>query len=106
VGGGGELSYQVRVFRVLLLSDDPTSIFLDLTRDASPAGKLYGICGLYLVDPNAFEQEQAKFEKSDETVTTFFGCEELTDQKVSALFREQILDGSLPQAFKRDASSD
>jgi hypothetical protein len=45
-----------------------------LVSDASPAGQLYGLCGLYFVDRNAFENAKQAFSHRAESVDQLVGC--------------------------------
>jgi hypothetical protein len=75
VGPGAELSDQVRAFRVLMRQPEAARIFRALFRDATHAGKLYALCGLYHHDRSYFTTARAAM-RPDESVMiqTQFGC--------------------------------
>ena len=75
VGYSGTLSDQVRAFRVLMARPNAGAIFNTLFRDATNAGKLYALCGLYHHDRTAFAAARAAmFPLASVRVRTQFGC--------------------------------
>jgi hypothetical protein len=48
--------------------------FKSLVENATIAGKLYGLSGLYFTDYESFKKHVEQFKKNDETVQTMSGC--------------------------------
>ena len=74
VGIGGWLSTNVVAFRVILSHRRAAELFPELYATATPAGKLYALCGLYFTDPAAFAREVPRMAADRSPVTTFNGC--------------------------------
>lgn len=74
VGYSGQVPQVVLALRALLKSDQGDAAFKQLLADATIAGKLYALCGLYYTDPGYFEQAVQPFRRSDKEVQTFMGC--------------------------------
>jgi len=56
VGFAGELSENVRAFRRIRSSPHARTLFVDLAREATVVGRLYGAIGLRALDTEAFDE--------------------------------------------------
>ncbi len=74
IGDGGDLSGQVAAYRIILKQPDAIAVFNHLLRKAQPAGKLYALCGLYLLDRPAFDRAVQPFRGDAGEVRIQFGC--------------------------------
>jgi hypothetical protein len=68
VGFAPVKSVQVQAFQVLLSQPDAITAFYDLLHRGYPAGKLYALCGIYLLDPSNYPKAERPFLDSDVTV--------------------------------------
>jgi len=75
VGYDGHLSRGVAAFRVVLADPSASVGFHALVADALPAGRLYGVAGLYFADPPAFDAALAQLTKTGGNVRRQQGCE-------------------------------
>jgi hypothetical protein len=75
VGEDGETPEVVVALRALLKSPQADAVFKQLLLDATTAGKLYALCGVYYTDPSFFEKVVQGFRQSSEEVQTFMGCD-------------------------------
>ena len=73
-GRGNRPSQQVAAFRLLLQLDDRAEVFSDLFRRATPAGKLYAVCGLYFSDPVLFGIACNDLATLEGSIRTHFTC--------------------------------
>ena len=74
VGYGGELSRYVAAFRIVLADPGASAAFHSLVDRATPAGRLYGVAGLYFADPPAFDDALARLAAVGGEVPTQHGC--------------------------------
>ena len=74
IGLDGHLSPKVQAFRQLLNEDVANEKFQQLLKEATPAGKLYALCGLYLTDPNFFNSIIGQYRDNECMVNTFAYC--------------------------------
>jgi hypothetical protein len=74
IGLGGELSPNVAAFRALLADKAGAAGFRALVAGATPAGRLYGVSGLYFADPDAFDAAVAEVSGAGGDVATRHGC--------------------------------
>jgi hypothetical protein len=74
VGGGLQESNQVKAFRRLLAEQEARRAFRELTRRGRPAGQLYGLCGLQLIEKRELDRQLPRYRGSNEHVVTHFGC--------------------------------
>lgn len=74
VGFAGTISSAETALRALLKTPDAVTECKKLVSDATPAGKLYGLLGLKLKDPKAFEEAFPAFKDSKTAVSTAAGC--------------------------------
>jgi hypothetical protein len=74
VGAAGLLPQEVYAFRTL--KDDPMAdaAFKSLLKEATPAGQLYALCGLWFTDPGAFKTEAERLKRANGEVDTLAGC--------------------------------
>lgn|SRR5574341_1619719 len=77
-GKGMTTPPEVRAFRVLLAAPDATARIRRVAADGSMAGRLYAACGLYFLDPVAFQSELVRLAGSRTDVETQSGCMMMT----------------------------
>lgn len=91
------------------LSKEPLAdkAFKHLLKEATLAGQLYALCGLYFTDRDFFTKAVEKYRNSDETVENMSGCmtfpvkiKDLVDRKGDKLYRD-IIGGGYPEGFMR-----
>ena len=102
VGYAGTLSRQAEAFEHVLASSQSAVLVSDLVEHGTTAGQLYGLMGLYLTDPEAFEREVPRFAASEEYVMTQFGCigmEERVRDLVAGTQGCGISDGCFSRSF-------
>lgn len=85
VGYSGSLSPNVAAFRQVLAGPGAAAAFRDLVEHGTPAGRLYGVAGLYLADRPAFAPAVARLSAAGGDVTRFQGCEQGQDHVASVL---------------------
>ncbi len=96
VGGVGEAgipSRQETAFRLLLKQPDPVVQCRNLLTEGTPAGQLYGLLGLRLLDQKAFQAALPRYQDSATSIQTMSGC--LGFQTTAAKLAKQIEDGTL-----------
>src|SRR4030095_15275396 len=64
----------VLAFRKMLKRPNGAGAFKGLLADATTAGKLYALCGLYYADPDYFDEAVKRFQRSSDEVETLMGC--------------------------------
>lgn len=74
VGYAGTMSPYVESFNVILKEKAADEAFKALLNEATTAGKLYALCGLYFTDYETFQKETGKYAKSEESVEAMSGC--------------------------------
>jgi hypothetical protein len=74
VGYAGSRSLQVEAWQVLLHQPDAAAVFDDLTRRGTPAGQLYGLCGLWLADRSRYAESEKPVLASTASVYVHWGC--------------------------------
>lgn len=74
VGFAAQLSDYVTSFNKLLDEKAADSAFKSLLANASTAGKLYALSGLYYTDHKLFKTEIEKFRRSEDALPTMSGC--------------------------------
>jgi hypothetical protein len=74
VGIAGTTPEVVIAFRKMLKSPNAAGAFKGLLADATMAGMLYALCGLYYADPDYFEEAVKRFQRSSDEVETLMGC--------------------------------
>ena len=74
VGVAGTTPESVSAFRTLLAGPHASTCFKTLLEEATTAGQLYALCGLWFTDPAAFKAGIEKHRRSDAQVETLEGC--------------------------------
>jgi hypothetical protein len=74
VGKSGDPAQAELSFRALLKRPDAVAECQKLIADASPAGQLYGLLGLRLLDPKAFQTALPRYKGSKASIPTMSGC--------------------------------
>lgn len=74
VGIAGATPNVVLAFRELLGEQAADAAFKSLLTEATMAGKLYALCGIYFTDPEFFPKAVDRFKNSPIKVETFMGC--------------------------------
>ena len=85
VGYSGSLSEGVAAFRLVLASPGARAAFHELLDHGTPAGRLYGVVGLYFADRAAFGPAVAELAKAGGDVTRRQGCGEDRDRVANVL---------------------
>jgi len=87
----------VKALRVILKDPAAENIFKQLLAEATPAGQLYALAGLYVINPEFARRVAKPYESNQTMVQTQFGCvnAEMPISKVT----KQILEGGLPRAL-------
>lgn len=131
VGYAGTVSRYIESFNLLLKEEAADEAFKGLLNEATTAGKLYALCGLYFTDYETFQKETENLAKSAESVETMSGClissekvanlVEAKSQKVAIIKPSQTIEdfwktnpgsyeldiahGGFPATFKRFANA-
>ena len=87
----------VKALRVILKDPAAENIFKQLLAEAAPAGQLYALAGLYVINPEFARMAAQPYESSPKIVHTQFGCVN-AEMPISEVTK-QILEGSLPRAL-------
>ena len=95
VGYGGITPDEVHEFRCILKRPDARTIFDQLLNEATLAGKLYALSGLYITDKTYFENIVGKYRLNTTEVMTMYGCV-IAPEKLSYVLKE-IENGNLPK---------
>ena len=74
VGFAGRPSRQEMAFRQLLKQPEPVSRCKKLLTEATPAGQLYALLGLRLLDQPAFQTALPRYKDSKTEIPTMSGC--------------------------------
>ncbi len=74
VGYAGTTPAEVRAFRNVLASPDGAARFRRLLANATVAGQLYALCGLFFLDAPAFDLELARLRRQGGQVEQQQGC--------------------------------
>lgn len=80
VGYAGTLSSFVEDLNALLQEKAADEAFKSLLAQATPAGRLYALCGVYHTDYEFFLKETEKYKTSNESVQAMSGCEIFTEK--------------------------
>ena len=102
VGEGRACAPPVRAFAVLLAQPNAAERFGAVLPDATPAGQLYALCGLFLTDRAAYSASAPRVLASPEYVVYRGGCIGVNErlaamvQKPEASERPDIASGELP----------
>ncbi len=87
VGEAGITPSEVLAWRTLLWSADAGTRFKDLLATGSPAGQLYALTGLRVIDPAFYRQAVTRVGRLGGTVQTVRGCI-VMNERVADLVRE------------------
>ncbi|MFT5292594.1 MAG: hypothetical protein ACI82F_004685 [Planctomycetota bacterium] len=82
---GGVTPVEVIALRILLGQPQAPEVLRELAASHSMATKLYGLCGLYYVDPAMFAVHVERLRSSGAVIEFQTGCSTLTDYPVSDL---------------------
>jgi hypothetical protein len=74
VGYAGVTSKTEAAFRSILKEPKPQERLVELLSSATPAGQLYALLGLKLMNDPAFEKNPPRYNSSKESVETMSGC--------------------------------
>lgn len=74
VGYAGSMTKEIEAFSKIRNSRYAKKVFEELEREATAAGKLYALCGLYYLDYDYYYMVIDEYSKSDIQVETFSGC--------------------------------
>lgn len=74
IGIGGSRSRGYLAMRILRRSVAADDAFKELVRSGTPAGQLYGLCGLCHTDPFIFSATLPRYRRSTASVGFFWGC--------------------------------
>lgn len=104
VGFGGTPSCEVMAFQRILNSPVADGVFKRLIEQATLAGQLYGLSGLYFTDSRSFAAQVDRYRKIKEPVRTRDGCF-TSEVPVMAVVdapdsSHDIANGYLPRQFK------
>lgn len=97
VGYAGAVPEQAYAFNSLLEEQDAAELFSAILQEGQLAGRLYALCGLYLVDRGTFDEVIDEYLSSQEEVSTFMGCI-MSTQPVSVIATD-IQTGEWPMAL-------
>jgi hypothetical protein len=86
VGDSGALSVYAAAFRALLHTHDAQRAFRSLFAEATLAGKLYALSGLYFVDSPSFEPAARALAKRGGVVRAMQGCIVLNQEVAEIVF--------------------
>jgi len=74
IGYAAEPSVYIENFNILLREPAADEAFKSLLREATKAGQLYALCGIYFTDYEFFQKQVEKYKKIDDLVLTRSGC--------------------------------
>jgi len=87
----------VQALRLILKDPAAESIFKQLLVEATPAGQLYALAALYVINPEFARLAAKPYESNQAMVQTQFGC--INAEMPISEVTMQILDGTLPRAL-------
>jgi hypothetical protein len=93
VGAAGIISAQETAFRQLLKQPDAVALCQKLLNDGTPAGQLYGLLGLRLLDQKAFQTALPRYADSKTDIETVRGC--IVTHTTAGALAQQIEKGEL-----------
>jgi hypothetical protein len=88
IGEGGELSPKVISLNILAKEKFADQAFKSLLENATLAGQLYALCGLFYTDYEFFKKSIENYRKEDELVEAMSGCK-IFSQKVSEIIESK-----------------
>lgn len=99
-GVAGAESHSVRAYRQILSRPGSSRYFARIFRDATPAGKVYALAGLYETDRRAFDQlVQTDFLGSSTKLMFLQGC--VGDTIPESEVREKLMTGYFSRIWRR-----
>lgn len=97
-GVAGSMSSEIKAFTKLYKSNYAKDLFVKLEVESTPDGKLYALCGLYLLDRDYYNKVIVKYKNSNEMVTVLSGCIGRS-MKLSEVIKD-FDQGAIPQSLK------
>jgi len=98
VGPAARIPETVRALLSLLSTPHASEAFNRLLAEATLAGQLYALCGLYYADHEAFKEAVKRYRYWDDLIMTQHGCL-VEEERVSDLI-EYIIGGRYPSMFR------
>ena len=89
IGFSGDTPDELAAFSELYGSPHAKEHFQKLEAEATMAGKLYALCGLYYLDYENYQQYLAPYKTSKENVKYFAGCSLVTHPVSDLIYTEQ-----------------
>ena len=74
IGVAGITPDQLHAWHTIMDSPDADSVLKGLLEEASVAGQLYALCGLYFTDPPYFVERIEPYRTMDVSINVAFGC--------------------------------
>ena len=74
IGYAGTISAEEQAFRKLLQQPEPAVRCKKLLEEATPAGQMYALLGLRLLDAEAFRAAAPRYKHAKENISTARGC--------------------------------
>jgi hypothetical protein len=74
IGYGGTAPPELLAWRLILHTPDRDSLFLELARSPSRVAQLYGLIGLYLVNPSFYARAATALARDGSSVPIMIGC--------------------------------
>lgn len=94
----GVISVGDYAFALLYKSDNALEYFKKMEEEGTNAGKLYALCGLYLLDKPYYDMVVEKYRDSEEVIATMSGC--IGSHRKMGEIIENIDTGKAPNALK------
>lgn len=108
LGAAAERSSLVTAFYILSKEPNADSAFKSLLENATLAGQMYALCGLYKTDHDFFVEAVEKYRNSREEVQVASGClimpqkvKDLIDASDKKFYSHDILSGKYSEHFLR-----
>jgi hypothetical protein len=103
IGYGLTTPNQCYALKTLLAQPDAPAAFESLLRRGGPAGQLYGLCGLYLVDRTRFDMRVKPYLTRATVVGYLNGCvgDGVPMSRLVAGDNFNIVNGDWPNAFRQ-----
>jgi|SRR5215208_2057016 len=98
IGPAGATPEEVTAWQTLLRAEGGDSTFKALLGDATPAGRLYALAGLYYTDPATFRAALPRFRAQAAPVWTGVGC--FVSERPVGELADEIASGSWPGEFR------
>ncbi len=98
VGFAGLMPATVEQFRVLIAEPEADAAFKTLMGEATPAGQLFGLAGVYFTDAGRFAHYADHFRRSSERVSIMQGC--IMQRTSVGRVVPDIADGTFPRSIR------